>query len=347
MLPALKKPLVAQEKRFARTLNIGLIGCGEYSQRTHYKVLAASPEVQIAGISNCPLTGDSAGQKIPPAIDKVYENHRDMFRSLDLDAVVISTPHTQHFAQAMDALEAGLHVLVDKPPACTAADAAALAAAAAQRGLLCLVACQRRYDPFLRDVLKAATEGGLGKLRHLEFRYCRSRRTDFRAGWRNDSHLSGGGVLLDAGYHLLDTLVTVTGLRPEKIQGTLTCRDAAVETFVALSLTFPSGLTATVTIHLDLPAGCVQEEMAFYGTTRALLWQRYSHHGIVTRQLISIPDRESQWADLPENGELDQAPAINFVRALTLGEPVISPIVDSISTIELIDAIYAAIPIVK
>ncbi|HOX08518.1 MAG TPA: Gfo/Idh/MocA family oxidoreductase [Planctomycetota bacterium] len=156
----------------------------------------------------------------------LYADYRRMFRMAELDAVLIALPTGMHTESSTLALECGLHVLCEKPPATSAADMAGVAELARSKGLTYMYARQQRFAPAKQLVRKLVDRGRLGPVYHAESKWIRSGGIPFRHGWGvNKSH--GGGVLLDLGVHAIDDGWFLMGCpRP-------------VEAFAALHCSFP------------------------------------------------------------------------------------------------------------
>jgi predicted dehydrogenase len=132
-------------------IRVGLIGCGG-NMRAHLRRLVTIPEVQIVGIvepseENVRLAKEQFRPLEPVA---VFCGHREMLAALQPDAVEISTPHTLHFEQIMDSLEAGCHVLCEKPMTCTRAEAETVCKRAEETGKVVMVSYQRHQQALYR-----------------------------------------------------------------------------------------------------------------------------------------------------------------------------------------------------
>lgn len=136
-----------------------------------------------------------------------------MLASPDVDAVYVASPNSAHFEQALAAIRAGKHVLVEKPATLTAAEFQELAAAAADHGVVVLEAMRTAYDPGLARVGELL--GELGVLRRASLRYCQrsSRYDQVLAGDRVNifDPALGGGALNDIGYYCVSAMVTLFG----------------------------------------------------------------------------------------------------------------------------------------
>ena len=131
----------------------------------------------------------------------------------EVDAVYVASPNSAHYSQALAAIEAGKHVLVEKPAALGAADFQTLSDAAAANGVVLLEAMRTAYDPGLARV--AELLGELGVLRRASLRYCQrsSRYDQVLAGERVNifDPALGGGALNDIGYYCVSAMVALFG----------------------------------------------------------------------------------------------------------------------------------------
>ncbi|MEM8488465.1 MAG: Gfo/Idh/MocA family oxidoreductase [Bacteroidota bacterium] len=185
-----------------------------------------------------------------------------------LDAVCICTPSGQHARQAIACIEAGKHVLIEKPMALRLADADAMIAAAKANNVHIVVAFQRRTEPLFLDIKRAIMGGDLGQLTmaSVVLPYFRGQTYYDQAPWRGTWAEDGGGVLMNQGIHIIDLLVWYMG-DPVDIKahaGTL-LRDIEVEDVLAASLKFSSGAVATVTATTTTGDGA-PHRLELYGT---------------------------------------------------------------------------------
>lgn len=121
------------------TIRIGLVGLGQIARNRHLPAIAGTADFTLAGLTSADA---------PPPIDgiPVHQDHRAMLTACDLDAVAICTPPEARFAVARDALLAGKHVVLEKPPAATLGEAEALVRLAAQQGRVLFVTWHSQYN---------------------------------------------------------------------------------------------------------------------------------------------------------------------------------------------------------
>ena len=186
--------------RIDRPIGLGMIGCGWIAER-HAEAACAVPGVTVAAVSS--RTPERAAAFAAPLGAAWTTSWEEVVGHPRVDAVVLGSPNALHAPQAIAALAAGKHVLVEKPMATTRADADAMVEAARAHGRVLLVGHMWRYRPEViafRDAIRAGRFGSVERTRshgcHVNFA---------PAGWFLDPALSGGGALIDLGIHAIDT----------------------------------------------------------------------------------------------------------------------------------------------
>jgi predicted dehydrogenase len=122
----------------------------------------------------------------------------------DVEVVIVATTNDSLAPVALAAVEAGKHVLVEKPAARSASELAPVASTARQRGVVARVGFNHRFHPALRQARALLEEGGLGPLMYVRARYGHGGRAGYEREWRASPEVAGGGELLDQGVHLID-----------------------------------------------------------------------------------------------------------------------------------------------
>ena len=192
----------------------------------------------------------------------------ELLANKEVDVVCICTPSGQHAAQAMAAIRAGKHVLVEKPMALSLADADAMIEASDRAGVLLGVVLQRRVDPLFSSVYSAIRRGDLGELTLglVTIPYHRPQSYFDQASWRGTWAMDGGGVLMNQGIHLVDLLIWFMG-DPVQVwaQADTLHRNIEVEDTLAAVLRFENGAVATITATTTVSPG-FPHRVEIYGT---------------------------------------------------------------------------------
>ncbi len=191
-------------------VRIGIIGCGKVAH-LHAKAIANLPDAKLCAVhSRTPEKAISFG-KVYGA--RGYSDLNHMVVSEKLDLAIICTPHPNHRESAIIALQAGAHVLVEKPLAASLADCDAMINAAKIHGKKLGVISQRRfYVPVMR-VKKAITDGKIGRpvLATVNMFGWRDENYYKSDPWRGSWEHEGGGVLVNQAPHQLDVLLWLMG----------------------------------------------------------------------------------------------------------------------------------------
>jgi predicted dehydrogenase len=190
--------------------NVGVIGLG--MGRDHLMQYKDVPDVRILGIADVDekrLESCRAEFSVPHA----FSDYRKLLKLADLDAVSVALPNNLHASVTIEALEAGRHVLVEKPMAMNAAEARRMIEAAGRTGKHLALAMNYRWNireaGYLRQVIAAGTLGEIYSVRSVS-----TRRRTFPRGhkiWFSDRSRSGGGALIDMGPHILDLAMWFAG----------------------------------------------------------------------------------------------------------------------------------------
>jgi scyllo-inositol 2-dehydrogenase (NADP+) len=225
-------------------LRVAIVGFGSAGSIFHAPLVAATPGLRVAAV----VTGDAgraeAARSAYPGV-RVLRNADELFAaSHEFDLLVIAAPNVAHVPLARRAVVAGLPVVVDKPLATTAADAADVAREAQAAGVLLTVFQNRRLDGDFRTVRAVLDGGALGSVVRVESRFDRYRPAVQESRWRESADPAlGGGLLLDIGAHLVDQAVTLFGA-PDAVYAEVdrVRPGAAVEDDVFVALRYAGGL---------------------------------------------------------------------------------------------------------
>lgn len=189
----------------AATINVGLIGYGFAGQVFHAPLLRTTPGLSIRAVASRnpdKVRADLGGVAVHAEPDLLLADPA-------VDLVVLASPNPTHFPLARAALEAGKHVVVDKPFTDDARQAAELVRLAEDKGLLLSVYHNRRWDSTTRTALRLLADGTLGPVRHAAMHFDRFRPQP-QARWKEEAE-AGGGIWMDLGPHLLDEAVMYFG----------------------------------------------------------------------------------------------------------------------------------------
>lgn len=314
----------------ADRVRVGLIGCGGMAN-THLKWLNEIPEAEITALMD---PSDAALRKTferSPWVRGVpsYRDYHELLADPNVDAVQIHSPHTLHFQQAMDALAAGKHVLLEKPMVTSARDAHALIEAHAKTDRVLMISYQRHFMKEFRYARQVIRSGALGDIQYVAAFQGQGWLKGTRGTWRQTQELSGGGQINDSGSHLVDIILWVTGLRAAEVSAYQEFFDTPVDINTAASIKFQNGALGTLSIIGNAPAWW--EDISFYGTEGAL----YIRHG----QPLVHQNAEGKPVDTTDIGETT-SPDRNWVDAILGRAEVEVPPTCGLAVIELTEAAW-------
>ncbi|HDR2610758.1 TPA: oxidoreductase [Enterobacter ludwigii] len=190
----------------SNSIRVGLIGYGYASKTFHAPLIAGTPGMALAAVSSSDATKVHADWPSVPVVSEP----KHLFNDPNIDLIVIPTPNDTHFPLAKAALEAGKHVIVDKPFTVTLSQARELDALAKSFGRVLSVFHNRRWDSDFLTVKALLNEGTLGEILFFESHFDRFR-PQVRNRWREQAG-PGSGIWYDLAPHLLDQAVNLFGL---------------------------------------------------------------------------------------------------------------------------------------
>lgn len=247
------------------TIRTALIGCGKVGQ-IHAAALTSLPESQFVGV--CDAGADRAAVFASRFKVSAFTDVGTMLREARPQAVLICTPHPLHAGPAVEAAEAGVHVLVEKPLAANLADCDAMLAAAQRGGVRLGVISQRRFYEPVRRLKDALDAGKIGRpvLGVFEMFSWRDRAYYESDPWRGRWDTEGGGVLVNQSPHMLDLMQWFLGDIEEvqAIWGNLNHPYIEVEDTALAMLRFKSGALGSIVASVSQRPG---------------LWTRVHVHG--------------------------------------------------------------------
>lgn len=197
-----------------QALNAALIGYGYAGKTFHAPLLSHTPGLRLATIVSSQAA--AIGPDWPEA--HCTADIGSMLADQDIDLVVIATPNDSHYQLARQALQAGKHVVIDKPFTTTLAEARELEALAQQQNRMLSVFHNRRWDADFLSIKALLAQGTLGRLTAFESHFDRFR-PQVRQRWREQAG-SGTGLWFDLGPHLIDQALQLFGL-PDSVYADL------------------------------------------------------------------------------------------------------------------------------
>jgi len=312
-----------------------LVGAGDIAHKRVAPALAATTNSTLVGICDPrqAVAHDLARQL---AVGEVYADFAQALASTSADAVYLATPIHLHAAHAIQALQAGKHVLVEKPLALSAAECRAAVAAGEQSGRVSGCAYFRRLSPRYLDAQRMLAQGEFGRLVLIRLVYQSwfAPTPDDPKYWRVIRARSGGGPLSDMGSHMFDVLIGLCGL-PDQVYARCDNLIHAwdVEDTASILMTMPGG--AQVTASFSWASQAWRHEFEITGSEAKLDWLPYD-----TGPVIKTFGRRTERVDLPSAENVHQPIIQDFVQAIADRRPPACSLAEAAKTNRLMDAIY-------
>jgi UDP-N-acetyl-2-amino-2-deoxyglucuronate dehydrogenase len=339
---------VAKKSSRGGKLRFGIIGCGSIGP-THAAALSRINDAELIAVADLDAErAQSMATKF--SVGRVYESDRELLSDPEIDIVSICTPSGMHADHAITAMQAGKHVIVEKPMDITLKAADRMIAAERKFGRKLTIISQHRFDPATIQVKELIESGKLGKiiLADMAVKWWRDQRYYDSGDWRGTWKLDGGGALMNQGVHTVDLLQWLAGGVSSVFAHTRTaCHERIeVEDIAVAALTFENGaigtLTATTAAYKGFPVrielhgtegSAVIEgdhlKCVMFRNGQQLDGKHPAHHALsvaqggtasVKHDAAKAPpaDKSSQWGDA-HKGQIE-----NFMQAIrTNGKPLI------------------------
>lgn len=337
-------------------LKIGIIGNGGIANAHMDGYLSLGDEVQV--VACCDINFDKASSFAEKyGIDRFYDNCYDMLKENDLDAVSVCTWNNAHAECSVAALNAGCHVLCEKPMAMNTEEALKMKEAAEKNGKLLMIGFVRRHGNDAAAAINYINKGHLGDIYYAKATYLR--RCGFPGGWFGDKSRSGGGPLIDLGVHVIDLSryimgcpkpVTVFGATFNKIgarshimttewQSETVVEEPifTVEDLATAMIRFDNGavLQVEASFNLNIKNNC--GDIIFFGDKAGLSLSPFELYTEYNNQLADIVPHGNNDFDFGRDFKREVK---NFTDAINGKAQCIATADDGVELMRILDAVY-------
>ena len=316
-------------------MRIGVLGAARIAPLALIKPARHNPEVVVAAVA----ARDGARARKFAATNGIARAHDDyeaLIADPNLDAIYNPLPNGLHGRWTRAALQAGKHVLCEKPFTANAAEAREIAGAAAASGLVVMEAFHYRYHPLSLRAEEIIASGELGELTRVEAALC------FPLPMFSDiryNYALAGGALMDAGCYAVHMARTFGGSAPEVVSAQAKLRDPQVDRAMTAELRFPEGHTGRVRCSmwsarlLEISTRVVGDrgELRLFNPVTPQFVHRLSVRSGDGKRVEHFPRRPSYAYQLDA-----------FAAAVLRGVPVKTTPEDAVKNMAVIDAIYRA-----
>jgi predicted dehydrogenase len=321
-----------------KILRVGLVGLGAAAQISHIPALKKIQDLELVALCDRdPEKCTRVAQKfqVPNAYNRFEELLSD-----DVDVVDICTPNYLHAPMAVAALEAGKHVFCERPLARSAEEAAGMAKAAKKHERLLMCSVQHRFRPDAQLLRKFLAKGELGDIFFTKAGWLRQRTQWDSDEWRRQKRESGGGVVLDLGFQMLDQALWIMGSpKVESVTASLhRSRKGEVEDNAIAFFRLATGATLTLEVTWGL---LMEKDFAYvnlFGSGGAALLNPLRVHKGMHGTLVNVTPQ----VDTPRNQykQSMEAQLEHFADALHKGGRPMGASEEILPVMELLDAVY-------
>ncbi|CAA9337567.1 MAG: GH109 [uncultured Chloroflexia bacterium] len=315
------------------TVRLGIIGCGGMGRYHGRRIIQTVPEAEIVALAD--PNADNLAQFITEVFpqgkqpEATFADYRAMLEAVELDGVIIISPHAHHFQQVMDSIDAGCHVLVEKPMVTRTEDAQAMIAHGRKHDRIISVAFP---GPFTREftyIREVIARGELGEIYLVTGVCAQDWISNVRGTWRTELALSGGGNLYDSGAHMFNAMLYLTGLSVTDVFAFIDNKDQEVDMIASVALRFTKGALGTATVSGD--ATVMEQGIYIQGTKGSIKTSIYGG------ELEHWNGKERvKYPVVPITTTLQQ----NFVDCIKGRDTTPSPPILGLRQARLMDAIY-------
>jgi len=289
-----------------KKVGVGVIGCGSIAEIAHFPSIKQSPEAELIGV--CDIVDEYLERAVKKwAAKSAYKDYQEMLKRDDIELVFIATPNLYHHEQAIASLNAGKHVIIEKPFACTNYEGWDIVNTAKKYNKKVMVGCNQRYWPqnlIAKDLIK---QGIIGELKMGI--------TKFHEGWnlyhdnvsytrfRQYPKLAGAGALFDLGAHAVDLNLWFMGKEVKRIFSVV--KNIAgpkeyeiIDDFVQIEIEFEDNVHSMVSLNRFSPV--VTQGSELLGTEGTIMVSSEAQNPYQSAPLAIYTNKDYNWEDLPE-----------------------------------------------
>jgi predicted dehydrogenase len=346
------KAKAAGKPKSPATIGVGIVGSGGIARGVHIPGYQKLDNVKVVAVSD-PVEGARTAAAEQYDIENQYEDFREMLQRDDIHVVSVTTPNFLHAEATIAALEAGKHVLCEKPLAMNTAQGEAMVDAARRTGNKLMCGFHFRFTPEVQCLKRFAQSGEFGNMYHARTTAMRRRGIP---GWGMfiNKEKNGGGPLIDIGVHMLDSTLHVLGF-PKAVavsgktyqmfgkrkdvmglMGQWDYKNFTVEDFATALIRFEDG--STLSLESSFVANMeARETMNFqiYGDKGGASFSPLKMFAERNQTLLDITP-----AYLPSGVQAHHAQIKSFINSVVNDKPVFTPGEEALEVTRIVEAIY-------
>ena len=314
-------------------VRIGALGAARITPMALLRPARALPEARVAAVA---ARDPERARRFAARHDipLVHESYEALLADPELDAIYNPLPNSHHCEWTLRALDAGKHVLCEKPLTANAEEAERVAEAARRTGLVVMEAFHWRYHPLAERMREVLASGVLGELEHIETAMCIPLIVPGDIRYRLDL---AGGATMDVGCYAIHMLRTLAGAEPEVLRAEARLASPGVDRYMRADFRFGDGRTGRMTcallsatpLRISARARGARGELRVWNPIGPQFWHR-----------LSVRTREKRTTERLSREPTYVYQLRAFCAALREAAPIWTPPSDSVANMRVIDAVY-------
>ncbi len=317
-------------------LKIGILGAARIAPEAIIEPSDRRDDTTILAVAS--RSGNASAYAAQHGIERAYDSYEELLADADVDVIYNALAGDAHAPMSIAALQAGKHVLCEKPSALNAGQAREMVAAAEAAGKRLIEAFHYRHHPGFLHVLGLVQSGKLGRLRSIDVVFhgpIKFSERELRYKWE-----MGGGGFMDLGSYTIHWCRSLSGEEPEVLEASTERTATDVDRAIKASMRFPSGASASVDVDMD-ETGKLEWHLTATGENGSVRLvnpcKLHTGHSIEER-IAGEPYRVHTVA----GGTTYDFQLAALVDAIENGAPIPTEGEDIVANMAAIDAIYAA-----
>ena len=317
---------------------IGIVGCGDHQRRALLPQLATVEQAELVACADVDeVAAVTASNQF--GFERPYLDYRDMLDGEDLDGVMITTPHHLLKSAAIDAIESGCNVFIEKPMGVNVQEALEIRDAADRSGVSVMVGYCLRYAEGRRTMKSLIESGAIGAITAINA----GKGTSPLDGWRTEVD-KGGGVLLWLGVHITDQVLWMAESEATRVYGEVYRHtDDGVDQNSTFTINFSNDVSASVTCSQNVGGGVGFDYIEVMGTAGRIKSEWPSNIINVVSETVEeyrhptliVPPEPRGYVEKMYRDELD-----SWVRSVNQRTDPPITVDDGVNVLEVISAVF-------
>ncbi len=233
--------------------------------------------------------------------EKAYGSYEELLADPEIDAVYVSNPHAFHFQSVMQCLNAGKHVLCEKPAGCNLQQLTTMIETARAKKLFFMEAMWTAFNPCIKKQLEWIADGKIGEVKHIESFFCN--RIPYDPKSRLYAPELAGGALLDLGIYNIYYAMMINKFVPITAHSSTVRMCKGIDAWNSVTLTFENGVTTSFESACDTSAGTETHNAVIYGTKGFITSENF-----FLAQEAKLHTFKCEWGNDNEITEVAKAP---------------------------------------